>query len=52
MNISIFLDDVTEFNGPLFLIPGSHKAGILEAGHDELSALDARQGDGTQDGRQ
>ena len=34
MNISIFLDDVTEFNGPLFLIPGSHKAGILEAGHD------------------
>ena len=34
MNISIFLDDVTEFNGPLFLIPGSHEAGILEAGHD------------------
>ncbi len=34
MNISIFLDDVTEFNGPLFIIPGSHEAGILEAGHD------------------
>jgi ectoine hydroxylase len=34
MNISIFLDEVTPFNGPLFLIPGSHEAGILEAGHD------------------
>jgi ectoine hydroxylase len=26
---AIFLDDVTEFNGPLFLIPGSHKEGVL-----------------------
>lgn len=26
LNLHIFLDDVTEFNGPLFFIPGSHKA--------------------------
>jgi len=34
MNIAVFLDDVTEFNGPLMFIPRSHKAGRLEAGHD------------------
>ncbi|MGI9476667.1 MAG: phytanoyl-CoA dioxygenase family protein [Hyphomicrobiaceae bacterium] len=27
LNLHIFLDDVTEFNGPLYFIPGSHKAG-------------------------
>lgn len=26
----IFLNDVTEFNGPLLLIPGSHKAGVID----------------------
>jgi len=34
MNIALFLDEVTAMNGPLFLIPKSHKAGVLEAGHD------------------
>ena len=34
MNIAVFLDDVTEFNGPLMFVPKSHKAGTLEAGHD------------------
>lgn len=34
MNIALFLDDVSEFNGPLMFIPGSHKAGKLDAGHD------------------
>ena len=34
MNIALFLDDVTEFNGPLMFIPKSHKRGVLEAGHD------------------
>jgi len=34
MNIAIFLDEVTEFNGPLMFIPGSHKLGVLDAGHD------------------
>src|SRR5210317_2676975 len=34
MNISVFLDDVTAANGPLLFIPGSHKQGVVEAGHD------------------
>jgi L-proline 4-hydroxylase len=34
MNIAVFLDEVTEFNGPLMFIPGSHKDGTLKAGHD------------------
>ncbi len=34
MNIALFLDEVNEFNGPLMLIPGSHRAGVLAAGHD------------------
>ncbi len=27
LNLHIFLDDVTEFNGPLYFVPGSHKYG-------------------------
>ena len=34
MNIAVFLEDVTAANGPLLFIPRSHKAGVLEAGHD------------------
>ncbi len=34
MNVAIFLDDVNEYNGPLMFIPGSHKKGVIEAGHD------------------
>lgn len=34
MNIAVFLDEVFPFNGPLMLIPQSHKHGVLEAGHD------------------
>ena len=34
MNIAIFLDDVTEHNGPLMFIPGSHRKGVVEAKHD------------------
>ena len=30
MNYAVFLDDVTEHNGPITLIPGSHSDGILE----------------------
>jgi ectoine hydroxylase len=29
VNVMVFLDEVTEFNGPLLLIPGSHSAGII-----------------------
>jgi len=34
MNIAVFLEDVTAVNGPLMIIPGSHKQGVFEAGHD------------------
>lgn len=34
MNISVFLDEVFTFNGPLMLIPKSHNQGVLKAGHD------------------
>jgi ectoine hydroxylase len=34
MNIAVFLDEVMPINGPLMLIPRSHKHGTLTAGHD------------------
>ena len=34
MNVAIFLDHVTPFNGPLMFIPGSHKKGVVDAKHD------------------
>jgi len=34
MNVAVFLDDVTEFNGPLMFIPGSHERGVIDAKHD------------------
>ena len=37
MNIAVFLDEVMPINGPLLLIPGSHRQGVFEAGHDTLT---------------
>ncbi|MFT5111065.1 MAG: ectoine hydroxylase [Parasphingorhabdus sp.] len=34
LNLHIFLDDVNEFNGPLYFIPGSHQFGPHKAFHD------------------
>ena len=34
LNLHVFLDDVNEFNGPLYFIPGSHKFGAHQALHD------------------
>ncbi|MBF6615774.1 MAG: phytanoyl-CoA dioxygenase family protein [Candidimonas sp.] len=34
MNVAIFLDDVSEYNGPLMFIPGSHRKGVINAQHD------------------
>ena len=31
VSVMIFLDDITEFNGPLFFIPGSHLAGCIDS---------------------
>jgi ectoine hydroxylase len=30
VNALVFLDEVTEFNGPLFVVPGSHKEGVFD----------------------
>jgi ectoine hydroxylase len=30
MSAAIYLDEVNEFNGPIFVIPGSHKEGVYE----------------------
>ncbi len=43
VNITLFLDDCTEFNGPLWLIPGSHNEGVLKNGNAN------RDGDWTKD---
>lgn len=37
LNLHVFLDDVTQFNGPLFLIPGSQRAGPAPTRLDEAS---------------
>lgn len=39
VNAFVFLDQVTEFNGPIFLIPGSHKKGVIEVPASDISAL-------------
>ncbi|MEV4315559.1 phytanoyl-CoA dioxygenase family protein [Actinocrispum sp. NPDC049592] len=31
VNVAVFLDEVTEFNGPLTFVPGSHNEGVLAA---------------------
>jgi len=31
MNALLFLDDVTEFNGPMMFIPGTHKLGLIHS---------------------
>jgi ectoine hydroxylase-related dioxygenase (phytanoyl-CoA dioxygenase family) len=40
VSVMIFLDDITEFNGPLYFIPGSHQAGCI----DSDKAIDAPEG--------
>ncbi len=37
MNIAVFLDEVTAFNGALMFLPKSHRQGVIEAGHDVLT---------------
>ena len=34
MNIALFLDNVSAVNGPLMVIPRSHRDGVYQAGHD------------------
>jgi ectoine hydroxylase len=37
MNIAVFLDAVMAINGPLMVIPRSHRHGTLAAGHDKAT---------------
>ena len=37
LNLHIFIDDVTEFNGPLFFIPKSHKYGSAPSKLDTVT---------------
>ena len=37
LNLHVFLDEVNEFNGPLYFIPGSHKHGPAEVFYDSSS---------------
>jgi len=37
LNLHIFLDEVNEFNGPLYFVPGSHKHGPADTFHDTSS---------------
>jgi len=37
LNLHVFLDDVSEFNGPLYFIPGSHRYGPAPAELDTVS---------------
>jgi ectoine hydroxylase len=34
LNLHVFLDEVTEFNGPLYFLPGSHRRGPAKASLD------------------
>jgi ectoine hydroxylase len=39
LSAALFLEEVSEFNGPLFLIPGSHREGMIDQQlHSELAA--------------
>jgi ectoine hydroxylase len=38
INAAVYLDEVNEFNGPMFLIPRSHKYGMIDAEMAEKSA--------------
>lgn len=39
MSAAVYLDEITEYNGPLFMIPGSHREGVIDvAARDGLPA--------------
>jgi hypothetical protein len=45
LSAAIFLDEVTEFNGPMLLIPGSHKEGVIEVDSKDKMAAGTVQAD-------
>ncbi|MER5371394.1 phytanoyl-CoA dioxygenase family protein [Streptomyces sp. NPDC002722] len=40
VNIGVFLDDVTEFNGPVIFLPGSHRGGLVREGRSSTAKSD------------
>ncbi|WP_213957932.1 MULTISPECIES: phytanoyl-CoA dioxygenase family protein [unclassified Variovorax] len=40
LNISVFLDEVNEFNGPVIFIPGAHKEGLIRADVLPMEGID------------
>ena len=44
INVGVFLDDVTEFNGPLFFVLGSHTHGAIATSLDDQSTSYALRG--------
>ncbi len=40
VNIGVFLDDVTEFNGPVIFLPGSHRGGLVREGRADAAKSD------------
>jgi ectoine hydroxylase len=43
MSVAIFLDEVTEFNGPMLLIPGSHREGMITVPAKDKPSAEAYQ---------
>ncbi|MER6124311.1 phytanoyl-CoA dioxygenase family protein [Streptomyces sp. NPDC001795] len=37
VNAAVFLDDVTEFNGPVIFVPGSHTAGLVHRDRNDMA---------------
>jgi hypothetical protein len=42
LNFAIFLDEVTEFNGPTLVIPKSHNLGVIDAGGPNIPVTQDR----------
>jgi ectoine hydroxylase len=40
LNISVFLDEVNEFNGPVIFIPGAHKEGLIRSTPIKMDGVD------------
>jgi ectoine hydroxylase len=40
---AVYLDEVTEFNGPLFIIPGSHKESVIDVDADDTALSSYRE---------
>jgi ectoine hydroxylase len=40
LNISVFLDEVNEFNGPVIFIPGAHREGLIRAHVVKMEGVD------------